>query len=172
MIMSSSRSPEAASYVMAVPSATCRPLTRQRTLPSVIFSTSIETINTVGNVLFTENVARFYQERKTYKTQICDSIRSGFSGDTTLANVKNMLDFDFAFYAAISHGMVAEMQHLIAQCQEMMNISDEEIENYRRARQEMDNRATVKGMSNVEIAEEVFEWEEKIRNAKKKLNLE
>jgi uncharacterized membrane protein YqgA involved in biofilm formation len=137
-----------------------------------IFSTSIETINTVGNVLFTENVARFYQERKTYKTQICDSIRSGFSGDTTLANVKNMLDFDFAFYAAISHGMVAEMQHLIAQCQEMMNISDEEIENYRRARQEMDNRATVKGMSNVEIAEEVFEWEEKIRNAKKKLNLE
>jgi hypothetical protein len=36
----------------------------------------------------------------------------------------------------------------------------------------MDNRATVKGMSNVEIAEEVFEWEEKIRNAKKKLNLE
>ena len=83
-----------------------------------------------------------------------------------------MLDFDFAFYAAISHGMVAEMQHLIAQCQEMMNISDEEIENYRRARQEMDNRATVKGMSNVEIAEEVFEWEEKIRNAKKKLNLE
>ena len=29
-----------------------------------IFSSSIETINTVGNVLFTENVAAFYQMRK------------------------------------------------------------------------------------------------------------
>ena len=36
-----------------------------------IFSTSIETINTVGNVLFTENVAEFYQARKLYKAVIC-----------------------------------------------------------------------------------------------------
>ena len=39
-----------------------------------IFSTSIETINTVGNVLFTENVADFYMFRKLYKTQVCDSV--------------------------------------------------------------------------------------------------
>ena len=36
-----------------------------------IFSSSIETINTVGNVLFTENVAEFYQNRQLYKTSIC-----------------------------------------------------------------------------------------------------
>lgn len=36
-----------------------------------IFSSSIETINTVGNVLFTENVAAFYQNRQLYKTSIC-----------------------------------------------------------------------------------------------------
>lgn len=137
-----------------------------------IFSTSIETINTVGNVLFTENVARFYQARKTYKTQICDSIRSSFSAAPPLADLKNMLDFEFAFHVAVSHGLVTDMQHLIAQCQEMMNISDEEIENYRRARQEMDNRATGKDVSDDEIVEELIEWAEKIKKAKKKLNIE
>ena len=38
-----------------------------------IFSSSIETINTVGNVLFAENVANFYSYRKSYKEKICDS---------------------------------------------------------------------------------------------------
>lgn len=54
----------------------------------------------------------------------------------------------------------------------MMDISDEEIESYRRARQEMDNRATGKDASDAEIVKEMEEWEEKIMNAKKKLNLE
>ena len=38
-----------------------------------IFSSSIETINTVGNVLFTENVAAFYQNRQHYKTMVSES---------------------------------------------------------------------------------------------------
>lgn len=38
-----------------------------------IFSTSIETINTVGNVFFTENVADFYQGREYYEKMVCDS---------------------------------------------------------------------------------------------------
>ena len=53
-----------------------------RMIPSVnytetterIFSSNIETINTVGNVLFTENVAQFYQARRNFKTQVCDSL--------------------------------------------------------------------------------------------------
>ena len=123
-------------------------------------------------MLFTENVAKFYQDRKTYKTMICDSIRSSFSVVTTLANVKNMLDFEYAYNAAFSHGLVAEMQHLIAQCQEMMDISDKEIENYRRARLEMDKKVYDRDVSDAEVLKEVTEWEEKIENAKKKLNLE
>ena len=137
-----------------------------------IFSTSIETINTVGNVLFTENVALFYQNRKNYTSQICDTLRNRFSVDVTLANVKNLLDFDYAFTAAISHAMVADMRHLIAQCQEMMGISDEDLENYRRKRQEMEKKTFDKEAVDAEVWDNAMEWEEKIQNAKKKLNLE
>ena len=137
-----------------------------------IFSTSIETINTVGNVLFTENVALFYQNRKNYTSQICDTLRNQFSVDVTLANVKNLLNFDYAFNAAISHAMVADMRHLIAQCQEMMGISDEDLENYRRKRQEMEKKTFDKEAVDAEVLDNAMEWEKKIMNAKKKLNLE
>ena len=137
-----------------------------------IFSTSIETINTVGNVLFTENVALFYQNRKNYTSQICDTLRNQFSVDVTLANVKNLLNFDYAFNAAISHAMVADMRHLIAQCQEMMGISDEDLENYRRKRQEMEKKTFDKEAVDAEVWDNAMEWEKKIQNAKKKLNLE
>ena len=137
-----------------------------------IFSTSIETINTVGNVLFTENVAQFYLNRKNYTELICDTLRNRFSVDVTLANVKNLLDFDYAFTAAISHAMVADMRHLIAQCQEMMGISDEDLENYRRKRQEMEKKTFDKEAVDAEVWDNAMEWEKKIQNAKKKLNLE
>ena len=137
-----------------------------------IFSTFFETINTVGNVLFTENVALFYQNRKNYTSQICDTLRNQFSVDVTLANVKNLLNFDYAFNAAISHAMVADMRHLIAQCQEMMGISDEDLENYRRKRQEMEKKTFDKEAVDAEVLDNAMEWEKKIMNAKKKLNLE
>ena len=137
-----------------------------------IFSTSIETINTVGNVPFTGDVALFYQNRKNYTSQICDTLRNQFSVDVTLANVKNLLNFDYAFNAAISHAMVADMRHLIAQCQEMMGISDEDLENYRRKRQEMEKKTFDKEAVDAEVLDNAMEWEKKIMNAKKKLNLE
>ena len=137
-----------------------------------IFSTSIETINTVGNVLFTENVAQFYLNRKNYTELICDTLRNRFSVDVTLANVKNLLNFDYAFNAAISHGMVADMRHLIAQCQEMMDIRDEDLENYRRKRQEMEKKTFDKETVDAEILDNAVELEKKLQNAKKKLNLE
>ena len=137
-----------------------------------IFSTSIETINTVGNVLFTENVAQFYLNRKNYTELICDTLRNRFSVDVPIANVKNLLDFDYAFNAAISHGMVADMRHLIAQCQEMMDIRDEDLENYRRKRLDMENKTFDKEAVGSEILNNTMEWETNLQNAKKKLNLE
>ena len=61
-----------------------------------IFSTSIETINTVGNVLFTENVAEFYQSRKLYKTAICDSIANRISLEMPFRTLKGSLNFDYS----------------------------------------------------------------------------
>ena len=60
-----------------------------------IFSSNIETINTVGNVLFTENVAEFYKDRQLYATNVCDTIRNKLVEGNVLTDLKSFLDFNY-----------------------------------------------------------------------------
>ena len=136
-----------------------------------IFSSSIETINTVGNVLFTENVASFYQNRQLYKTMVCDSVTNEITR-TPFTTVKGTLDFNYLIYAITSSGILNDMQHLYAQCKQMMEVSDEEIEAYRKQREQMD-----KGISNGDeatdsITNEIMQLQKTIDELKAKLKLE
>ena len=103
-----------------------------------IFSSSIETINTVGNVLFTENVAEFYRFRSYYKTAVCDSLNSDLIKLAPTISVKNMLNFEYRNYAVMSVGFKISMQKLFWQCKQMMDVSDEEFELYKKKREQIE----------------------------------
>ena len=103
-----------------------------------IFSSSIESINTVGNVLFTENVAKFYQTRHYFKTVVCDSIINDVASHPLVYSLERTLDFSYFDYAYLCSSILSDMQHLFAQCQQMMDVTDEEIEAYCRERQQME----------------------------------
>ena len=118
-------------------------------------------------------------KKLVFATMMCVAAMSANAQVLTSETVNNsyenavaQADGDYAFNAAISHGMVADMRHLIAQCQEMMGISDEDLENYRRKRQEMEKKTFDKEAVDAEVLDNAMEWEKKIMNAKKKLNLE
>lgn len=137
-----------------------------------IFSSSIETINTVGNVLFTENVAEFYQMRKLYKTSICDSIATDITRSQPFSSLKNSLNFDYSFYATMSSGFWGDMQRLYAQCQQMMDISDADIDAYREQRKQMDKRITGDDASGDSLVNRFLQMQETIEEAKAKLQTE
>ena len=135
-----------------------------------IFSSSIETINTVGNVLFTENVAAFYQNRQLYKTSVCDSVYSETVRNESFTTLRGTLDFNYLLYAIASCGILNVMQHLYAQCKQMMEVSDEEIEAYRKQREQID-----KGMSDGDadsVINGIMQLQMSIEEAKSKLKLE
>ena len=137
-----------------------------------IFSSSIETINTVGNVLFTENVAEFYQMRKLYKTSICDSITNDLARSHPFSSLKNTLNFEYSFHAVLSCSILKDMQRKYAQCKQMMEISDEDIDAYREQREQID-----KGMMDVDasvdsLRNRFLEIQSTIEAAKAKLKLE
>ena len=137
-----------------------------------IFSSSIETINTVGNVLFTENVAEFYQMRKLYKTSICDSIANDIARSQPYNSLKSSLDFYYSFHSIVSSGMLKDMQLKYAQCKQMMEISDKDIDAYREQREQID-----KGMMDVDasvdsLRNRFLEIQSTIEAAKAKLKLE
>ena len=137
-----------------------------------IFSTSIETINTVGNVLFTENVAKFYQNRQLYKTLICDSIATIVYRDSPYATLKGTLDFSFLEYALLTRDFLMSMRQLYAQCMQMMDVSDEEIEAYRKERERMEEGVSNDNEGKLTPEDEVIQLQRKIDDAKMKLKME
>ena len=137
-----------------------------------IFSSSIETINTVGNVLFTENVAEFYQMRKLYTTTICDSITNSITRSQPFSSLRNSLNFDYSFHAVLSSGMLKDMQRKYAQCKQMMEISDEDIDAYREQRQQIDKGMMGDDASGDSLVNRFLQIQGTIEEAKAKLKLE
>lgn len=137
-----------------------------------IFSSSIETINTIGNVLFTENVARLYQFRGLYKSSVCDSIASTLTQNNPIYSVKRTLDIPYSFYALLSHELLTDMQQRYALCKQLMDVTDEEIEVYRKEREALegslaDDKATLDA-----VAKEIIQLQTEIDTLKAKLKLE
>ena len=137
-----------------------------------IFSSSIETINTVGNVLFTENVAEFYQMRKLYKTSVCDSIANDIARRQPFFSLKNSLDFEYSFHAIVSSGMLKDMQLKYAQCKQMMEVTDADIDTYREQREQIDKGMKDDDASGDSLVKRFIEIQSTIEAAKAKLKSE
>ena len=137
-----------------------------------IFSSSIESINTVGNVLFTENVAAFYQNRQLYKTMVCDSVTNEITQKGTISTLKSTLDFNYMLYAIASSDILNDMQRQFAQCKQMMEVSDEEIEVYRKQRKQIDKGTDKNAESADSIINVIMQQQKSIEAAKAKLKME
>ena len=134
-----------------------------------IFSSSIESINTVGNVLFTEIVAAFYQYRTLFKTNVCDSIQYIASRDLPFTTVEGTLDFDYSIYAILNHEILYSMQQLFIQGKQMMSVSDEEIEAYRKERERLKSDMEDRDKSRQSTMETVMQLQREITSAKENL---
>ena len=134
-----------------------------------IFSSSIETINTVGNVLFTENVAKFYQSRQMYKTTVCDSLLNEIHREMPFATIKGTLDCQYWMYALLSNEILRGMQHLYALCKQMMEVSDEEIESYRKEREQIEKGMTESDEAADSSINEILQLQKDIEKSKAKL---
>lgn len=138
-----------------------------------IFSTNIETINTVGNVLFTETVAEFYQTRTSYKENVCDSILNTIKAyPSPFHTLQGAIDYDFSDYAFISNEIKTSMQPLFDQCKQMMDVSDEEIEIYQKERQKIKKEVPVDDEARVKKNQEIIQLLDEIKAAKKKQKIE
>ena len=126
----------------------------------------------MGNVLFTETVAKFYQSRQMYKTVVCDSLYNEMKQETPLTTVKGSLDFQYMEYALMSIDIMKDMQHLYALCKQMMEVSDEEIEAYRKEREKMEKGMTDDNGVRDSVYNEIMQLQKDIEESKSKLKLE
>ena len=137
-----------------------------------IFSSSIETISTVSNVLFTEKVAEFYLNRQLYKSNICDSVFNSFTKDSPFSTLKGLVDFDYFSYAWASNEFLFSMRDDFAQCKQIMAVTDEEINAYWEEKKMMEASMPDRTEAKDSVRNELYQLSEQIDQAKEKLKLE
>lgn len=93
-----------------------------------IFNSNIETINTVGSILFVQQVSSFYDFRKQYKKAVLDDFEERVQG--VLMNYDSLAAFETADFPMVSHTFLEEMESLFKQCKVIMKVSDKELDAY------------------------------------------
>ena len=138
-----------------------------------IFSSSIETINTVGNVLFTENVAEFYYNRNLYKQSVSDSVFTIYlkKDINILKNLKDALQVELTGHILLSQSIYSEMKNRYEECKLLMNVTDKEIEVYRKKKQLIEKNMTDSLLQNDSRTEEVMQVSKEIEEGMKKHHL-
>lgn len=93
-----------------------------------IFSTSIETINTIGNANFVSEVSSFYISRKEYKRQISESLDEAIRKNRGMKDsLQVILDMDFPFYAILNAGFLVDMIKCRNRSMRLLGISKEDM---------------------------------------------
>ena len=102
-----------------------------------IFTSSIETINTVGNTVFVERVSMFYDIRSKYKHEVFDDFMQDMQG--CIENIDSLAAFsETAEYPLISEAYIMDLKMLFEQCKQMMYVSDEELQAFVNERNKLD----------------------------------
>ena len=138
-----------------------------------IFSSSIETINTVGNVLFTENVAEFYYNRNLYKQSVSDSVFTIYlkKDINILKNLKDALQVELTGHILLSQSIYSEMKNRYEECKLLMNVTDKEIEVYRKKKRLIEKNMTDSLLQNNSRTEEMMQVSKEIEEGMKKNHL-
>ena len=133
-----------------------------------IFSTNIETINTLGNVLFAENVSDIYRLRRQYKQDICDKYMEEFERAEGFKQYEQAMNIDYTSgYIYLSGILINEMKEKLAQCRQMMGVSDADLATYRQKRQAMSQASAADSIQNA-LLEETGQNYQRLKEAKEK----
>lgn len=131
-----------------------------------IFSSNIETIHIIGNILFSENVSQIYNLRKKYREEVVETLRKDFL-NPAISTYEGVLGMDFATNISISSTFLAEVKERMAVCKQMMNISDEELQAYSKKRSELFDEAKSDSINKV-LNDETIQHLMRLKEAKEK----
>ena len=95
-----------------------------------IFSTSIETFNTIGDVNFVNDVSSFYLTRQQFKETVLDEIRKEIEDGKLVQSLKSLLDINFPEYALSVGALLEGMKKMRDKCMHRMNVSEEDLSEF------------------------------------------
>ncbi len=133
-----------------------------------IFSSNIETFNTLGNVNFVHEVSSFYSQRRSYQ-QVLDELKKKVLESGYAQYIESFLDIGFPTYYYTSYSFLKSFQATRNRCMQMMKVSEEELKEFSNQRLVNEDHSEDPGSTNEQMLMELFEEEEILKQAKEKL---
>lgn len=109
-----------------------------------VFSTSIETFNTIGNANFVDAATRFYINRQVYKDEIISAISHDLEESSILTSPKALFDFNLAEYRLSHQNFLKLMKQHRNYCMQLFDITDDDMKEFaqRQVIDDLDNMKT------------------------------
>jgi hypothetical protein len=92
-----------------------------------IFTSSIETFNTIGNVNFVNEVSSFYISRHRYKDLIQSKLKEEIEETGVLQSINTLFNANFPLYSYTNWAFLQDMKEIRDRCVMMMNVNEEEL---------------------------------------------
>lgn len=97
-----------------------------------IFKSNIETINTIGNILFVETVSMFYDNRVRYKSEVVDAFLQ--QAEEAIQDYEGLSDLNTPSFSFLSQMYGMLLRRDFEQCKLIMKVSDEDMEVFSKER--------------------------------------
>lgn len=111
------------------------PILTYTTTTENIFKSNIETINTIGNILFVETVSAFYDIRAKYKKEVTDGFADNLG--RALYDSESLSDFNSTTFAYYSRLYFLAMRRDYEQCKAMMKVNEKDLETFSTQREKV-----------------------------------
>jgi len=118
-----------------------------------IFKSNIETLSTIGSILFVENVSAFYDFRDRYKNDVADKFLG--EGDTSIQNYRGLSEFNAPYYASMGGMYYQIMKQDFDECMVLMKVSEEDLDVFSKERKRVEE--SILGESMVEKTGKLIE---------------
>ena len=92
-----------------------------------IFTSSIETFNTIGNVNFVNEVSSFYISRHRYQNLIQSKLKEEIEETGILQSINTLFNANFPLYSYSNWAFLQDMKEIRDRCVMMMNVNEEEL---------------------------------------------
>jgi hypothetical protein len=99
-----------------------------------VFSSNIETFNTLGNVNFIHEVSAFYNWRRFYQEKVMDEFKNEIYGSGIAQSLENLIKVSFPDHYINNLNCLITMKKIRNRCVQMMNVSEEDIKEFSRLR--------------------------------------
>ena len=118
-----------------------------------IFKSNIETIRTIGNILFVETVSAFYSIREQYKSEVVEKFQQ--EGDSAIRSYEGLSAFNAPSSAYMGELYFQAMKRDFEECKILMKVSEEDLDVFSKDRKRVEE--SIHGASRAEVTGKVVD---------------